>query len=194
MAVLDRNQILVHRVFRAQQRVQRTTALSFCLGWGSYALLGRIRYSCIHIARLSPTLSGSLALQHVKLGDALEIHNRIIFDFYSGLPHIRNFCKQNFTIVSTPLHSVSAGSTFIHGNSGYLFQSTGTGIYATPTMHLNFHVAPLVVSYKLSPWWNQGQLDFFSIYCNSIPQFSLQKLLVSYFRRKSCKAAIMRLI
>ena len=31
---------------------------------------------------------GSLALQRVKLGDALEIHNGIIFDFYSGLPHI----------------------------------------------------------------------------------------------------------
>ena len=37
---------------------------------------------------MSPTLSGSLALQCVKLGDVLEIRNRIIFDFYSGLPHV----------------------------------------------------------------------------------------------------------
>ena len=88
--VPDRNRILVHRVFRAHQRVQRATALSFRLGRGSYALRGCIRYSCIrysciYIARMSPTLSGSSALQHVKLGDALEIRNGIIFDFYSGL-------------------------------------------------------------------------------------------------------------
>ena len=88
VAVPDRNQILVHRVFRAHQRVQRATALSFRSGRGSYALRGRIRYSCIYIARMSPTLSGSSALQHVKLGDALKIRNGIIFDFYSGLPHM----------------------------------------------------------------------------------------------------------
>ena len=88
VAVPDRNRILVHRVFQAHQRVQRATALSFRLGWGSYALRGRIRYSCVYIARISPTLSGSSALQRVKLSDALEIRNGIIFDFYSGLPHV----------------------------------------------------------------------------------------------------------
>ena len=36
---------------------------------------------------MSPTLSGSSALQCIKLGDALEIRNGI-FDFYPGLPHI----------------------------------------------------------------------------------------------------------
>ena len=30
------------------------------------------------------------------------------------------------------------------------FQSAGTGKYATPTGHFNFHFAPLAVSYKLS--------------------------------------------
>ena len=79
---------LVHRVFRTHQQVQRTTALSFRLGWGSYTLCGRIRYSCIYIARMSPTLSGSSALQRVKLGDALKIRNGILFDFYLGLPHM----------------------------------------------------------------------------------------------------------
>ena len=88
VAVPDRNRILVHRVFRAHQRVQRTTALSFRLWRGSYALRGRIRYSCVYIARMSPTLSGSSALQRVKVGDALEMRNGLIFDFYSGLPHI----------------------------------------------------------------------------------------------------------
>ena len=38
---------------------------------------------------MSPALSGSLALWHVKLGDALEIRVGIIFDFYPGLPHIK---------------------------------------------------------------------------------------------------------
>ena len=28
------------------------------------------------------------------------------------------------------------------------FQSAGTGKYATPTMHINFHFAPLAVSYN----------------------------------------------
>ena len=87
MAVPDRNQILVHRVFRAHQRVQRATELSFRLGRGSYALRGRIRYSCIYIARIIPTLSESSVLQRVKFGDALEIRNGI-FNFYPGLPHV----------------------------------------------------------------------------------------------------------
>ena len=35
---------------------------------------------------MSPTFSGGSGLYHVKLGDAL---NRIIFDFYLGLTHIK---------------------------------------------------------------------------------------------------------
>ena len=88
LAVPDRNRISFRCVFRAHHRVRGAIALSFCLRWGSYVLRGRIRYSCIYIARMSPTLSGSSALQHVKLGDALEIRNGIIFNFYSGLPHM----------------------------------------------------------------------------------------------------------
>ena len=37
---------------------------------------------------MSPAPSGSLALQHIKLGDVLEIQDEIIFDFYPGLPHM----------------------------------------------------------------------------------------------------------
>ena len=37
---------------------------------------------------MSPAPSRSLALSRVKLGNALEIRDRIIFDFYPGLPHI----------------------------------------------------------------------------------------------------------
>ena len=37
---------------------------------------------------MSPASSGSLVLQCVKLGDVLEIHDGIIFDFDLGLPHM----------------------------------------------------------------------------------------------------------
>ena len=37
---------------------------------------------------MSPTLNGSTVLQHFERGNEVEICNRIIFDFYPGLPHI----------------------------------------------------------------------------------------------------------
>ena len=62
------------------------------------------------------------------------------------------------------------------------FQSIGTGKYATPTRHLNFHFAPLVVSYKLPT----VKSEFFLIEPNIILQFSSERLLLSYFRKESC--------
>ena len=41
--------------------------------------------SDVYTLCMSPALSGSSALQHVKLSDVLELHNG---DFYPGLPHI----------------------------------------------------------------------------------------------------------
>ena len=49
---------------------------------------------------MSPALSESSALQRVKLGDALEIRDGIIFDFYLGLPHVysyESFCYMYFS-------------------------------------------------------------------------------------------------
>ena len=37
---------------------------------------------------MSPTLNGSSALQHFEYSNAVKIRNRIMFDFYLGLPHI----------------------------------------------------------------------------------------------------------
>ena len=37
---------------------------------------------------MSPALNGSSALQRFERGNAVEIHNGIMFDFYSGLPHV----------------------------------------------------------------------------------------------------------
>ena len=37
---------------------------------------------------MSPACNGSTALQRFKRGNAIAIHNRIMFDFYPGLPHM----------------------------------------------------------------------------------------------------------
>ena len=37
---------------------------------------------------MSPTLNGRSVLQHFERGNVIEMRNRIIFDFYPGLPHI----------------------------------------------------------------------------------------------------------
>ena len=46
------------------------------------------RYSCIYESRMSPTLNGSSAIRRFKHSDAIEIHDGITFDFYTGLSHI----------------------------------------------------------------------------------------------------------
>ena len=37
---------------------------------------------------MSPTLNGSTVLQRFERGNAVEIRNGIMFDFYLGLPHM----------------------------------------------------------------------------------------------------------
>jgi len=37
---------------------------------------------------MSPTPNGSSALQHFEHGNAIEIRNGVMFDFYPGLPHM----------------------------------------------------------------------------------------------------------
>ena len=44
-----------------------------------------IRYSCVYMLCMRHTLGGNSALQCIKLGDGLEIHDGIIFNFYPGL-------------------------------------------------------------------------------------------------------------
>ena len=45
-------------------------------------------YQRNHISHLSPTLNGSLEIRRFECSDAIEIRNGIIFDFYTGLPHL----------------------------------------------------------------------------------------------------------
>ena len=44
-----------------------------------------INYSYIFAAHMSPALNGCFVLQR---GNAVELRNRIMFDFYPGLPHV----------------------------------------------------------------------------------------------------------
>ena len=37
---------------------------------------------------MSPALNGSSAIRRFKHSDVIEIRNGIIFDFYTGLPHV----------------------------------------------------------------------------------------------------------
>ena len=37
---------------------------------------------------MSPTLNASTMLKHFECGNAVEMRNGIMFDFYPGLPHI----------------------------------------------------------------------------------------------------------
>ena len=51
-----------------------------------------IRYSsCMYEAPMSPATNRSSAIQHYKHSNANEMHNRITFNFYTGLSHIHLF-------------------------------------------------------------------------------------------------------
>ena len=42
----------------------------------------------VYIARMNPTPNRSTVLQRLEGSNAIKIHNGVLFDFYSGLPHI----------------------------------------------------------------------------------------------------------
>ena len=104
---------------------------------------------------------------------------------------MRNFCKQNcfYTIMFyfIWLNLLSVGIVDI------FFQSAGTGKYATPSMHLNFHFGPLAVSYELFSQSNQTfKNNWISSRLNlrnSIHQvlFAKKTKHMSYFQKRAAK-------
>ena len=60
-----------------------------------------VKASSIH------TCHRSSALQHFERGNAIKIHNRIMFDFYPGLPHIYAYNISMHLGVCTYLPSIS---------------------------------------------------------------------------------------
>ena len=71
------------------------------LGVGLNTLCKRASYSWVYTVRMSPTRNGSTALQCFECGNALEIHNGIMFDFYLGLPHIESSTVSPTTSITT---------------------------------------------------------------------------------------------
>ena len=50
---------------------------------------GKLINTChVKTTRMSLALNGSFVLEHFKCGNAIEIRNGIMFDFYLGLPHV----------------------------------------------------------------------------------------------------------
>ena len=82
MAVLCRNPTLFHCILRLCYRVRNAVAQNFRCGWRSYMLHTLIRYWCTYVACMRLALNRSFALQHFERGNAVEIHSRIMFNFY----------------------------------------------------------------------------------------------------------------
>ena len=57
-----------------------------------------------YASRLSPALNGSSEIRHFERSGAIEIRDGIIFDFYTGLPHVLELKKEYKLAVS--FHSV----------------------------------------------------------------------------------------
>jgi len=85
VAVPGRNRTLICCVLRSHYCVRSTVTQYFRYGWGSYVLCKVMNTWHVYTACMGPTPNGSSALQR---GNALEIRNGIMFDFYPGLPHV----------------------------------------------------------------------------------------------------------
>ena len=48
----------------------------------------------------APPLNGSSAIWRFKHSNAIEVHDGITFDFYTGLPHMVQFSNTSFVHVS----------------------------------------------------------------------------------------------
>ena len=94
VAVLGRNGTLFRCVFWPRYRIRSAVVHTYVKG-GAHTryvdLLG------IDAAHMSPALNGSIALQHFKCGNMVEIRNGITSDFYPGLPHMYNWTFLAYT-------------------------------------------------------------------------------------------------
>ena len=62
--------------------------MNFCEGRGSYAMHSCVNNCCIYTVRLGPAINGSSEIQRFECSDVIKVCNGIIFDFYTGLPHV----------------------------------------------------------------------------------------------------------
>ena len=59
------------------------------------------KYSRAYPAHMGPALNISSALECFERSDAIEIHNRIMLDFYPGLPHV-GMASMLYSVCVTP--------------------------------------------------------------------------------------------
>ena len=87
-------------LFTAAFTQQLSTTINACAnGIGSFTQIlqsSNVMHNCvdschIYTAHLSPALNESSDIRHFERSDTIEIRNGIIFDFYTGLPHIRSY-------------------------------------------------------------------------------------------------------
>ena len=94
-AVPSRNRTLFYCVFRPLSCSQCCSAELLLR-----AKLTHIYHVFMHLrCGCEPTLNGSSVLQRFEHSNVVEIRNRIVFDFYPGLPHIL------FPLLATSLKS-----------------------------------------------------------------------------------------
>ena len=77
------------RAKTAYYTVTRTVQTTAFNDGGTHYALGKLMNTYhVHTALMSPALNGSSALEHFEHGNAIEIRNGIMFDFYPGLLHM----------------------------------------------------------------------------------------------------------
>ena len=106
-----------------------------------------IRYSCIFVARMSPALNGSSALQHFEHGNMVKIHKGIRFDFYPGLPHI---------VALSPFYSSywQYSMSRVRSSSVFLKNCSNTTFFFSSSPPLNACVKEIWKKEKLAVYWH----------------------------------------
>ena len=84
VAVPCRNQRLFRCIFQAHCCAWSTVLLNLHYGRGSYVQCRCMNILWIYKVRMSPALNRSSVIWHFEGSDAIEIHDGITFDFYTG--------------------------------------------------------------------------------------------------------------
>ena len=97
VAVPGRNRTLFCCVFRPCYRAFEALSHSTSVKGGAHTRCVDISFIDAVSLRMSPALNESTVLQCFERSNVVEIHNRIMFDFYLGLPKLFSFWLWNYT-------------------------------------------------------------------------------------------------
>ena len=118
-----------------------------------------IRYSCIFVARMSPALNGSSALQHFEHGNTVEIHKGMMFDFYPGLPGLWRQESGTFypgLVTLSPIYSSywQYSMSSVRSISVFLKNCSNTTFFFSSSPPLNACVKEIWKKEKLAVYWH----------------------------------------